>query len=1296
MPFIAPPDEVGFVAPPSDIEGFSAPSDEVEQPLSLQGGLNLDQDPKLANWGTQTPREDVPLEDINKIIGGAGKARSETGKAMYHQAMGGAFLATGQPSEAFQESAAIPSEDTGLTPSEEGMRTLNTPSKMLASGARGLIESAPQMAAVIGAQAMGVPAPLAAGAVFGTTPQGFDPEQAAIGAALPAVGQYTGAITEALASKLGVSKPAALAILNKIGGAGGAASLLGADQVAHIAQLPPDKREDAFIDAAGNVASMAWLGMIGEHGTPETPSETTPAETETHNASQPAAKTSSPSAPVASPSPINNLGDLLDRHKQEIQDMLAKQQSFETPPDEAEVAPEKATLPNDNDVLQSQLENPPTPNENIPQQNQEPSAEDSAVPAATTEATPEAESPPSTVDTGEPEQLRQGGDEAALSDFDRFDQLKQQVGESVANGQFPPPDVLREMEDIKNRQPNKGYPPEKPVDQTVNNPPEPAIKSLGGKAPSDVGEIDKSNLAQLTDSIKAFAQDPKATPEKVFDFAKEASKVKDAVSSSIDGLRAAGELLKTRLEGKPVFYDFKKAIGDRYLALSESAINARKFSADATARFKDPVLREAISNYVDAGGDMDKLRQAATETKPRYKAGYERALNLSPDEKTVADNLANYFQARLADAQKAGILEDGIEHYIHRMYEKDTDFRRGILAELKSGIFTGKPALAKQRAFEYDLDAEKAGLKPVKSFITRTTAYDLALNKSIADRQAVKAMMEMKMPDGRPMIDVAGIGTPINNAAGETDATLIKPKWKLNDEDNPDSNRNDFKNFDYPALRKWKWVSQDSEGKPILVQGDVLIHPDAISKVKSLFERSAIRANPVGRAALKLSSAVKQTMLDLSGFHFVQIGVHGAEHRSFAPVKEIDFTNPDVRGLIRGGLVVGDTSGRELFDEGLSGSSLTKFIPVVGPKLAALKDFLFQSYIPRLKVATGLHALERNREAFPNLTDDEVHHLTANQMNAAFGELNYAMLGRSETMQDAMRLALLSPDFTEARTRFAAQAITKYGGRPTTNSKGNFVIGEQGKALLTGAAAFYTTARIMNQVISGNPQWDAEHAFEVLINGKWYSLRTVQGDIIHAATDFPGYVRNRLNPALTRPAFEAATGRDQFGRKRSFGHQVTDAAKTPIPISLKGLFSGREQSLAEALFNSFGVTEHRDSAAQDIYQKVQAWKDKNKIAQEPGEFIYDPDKDPYRQLKLAAQFYNPSAVKSEIQKLVADGTSIEQITKHFERYGSAPLAGSQANDQKFLATLSDSDKAKVEQVKAERAKIRGAVEAAME
>src|SRR5712692_504048 len=133
-------------------------------------------------------------------------------------------------------------------------------------------------------------------------------------------------------------------------------------------------------------------------------------------------------------------------------------------------------------------------------------------------------------------------------------------------------------------------------------------------------------------------------------------------------------------------------------------------------------------------------------------------------------------------------------------------------------------------------------------------------------------------------------------------------------------------------------------------------------------------------------------------------------------------------------------------------------------------------------MSMALEALERNRARYPGLSEDQLNELTAKQANAAFGELNYKMLGRNPTFQDVLRLGLLAPDFLEARGRFVGQALKPYGR-------------EQAVALGLGAVTLYAGARILNQILDNDPHWAPQDAFNVIHSGKTYRLRTVQGDV---------------------------------------------------------------------------------------------------------------------------------------------------------------------------------------------------------
>lgn len=789
----------------------------------------------------------------------------------------------------------------------------------------------------------------------------------------------------------------------------------------------------------------------------------------------------------------------------------------------------------------------------------------------------------------------------------------------------------------------------------------------------------KPELAQLTDALKTLAEGQKRPAVKsAYNLGERYSQAKDKASKAVDGLKAAAAYGKEKLSGLPVWNTFKEALGKRQLALTESVQNGRDFIDKSLRAVPKAIDREAISNWVDAGGDDAKLQNLMVNTKPQYKRGYMVARRLTPEQRVIAENIRNYFESRLQDAIDAGILQDGVEDYIHRIYPKDSDWKKGAIAEIRSGVFAGKPALAKQRVFQYDAEAEAAGYEPVKDFSKRVAAYDLSLNKAIADRQMVKEMMGWEMKDGRPAIDVAGRGVEVGGGADA--ALLVKPKAKFSNEKDPENNRAEYVAFDHPALRKFKWIDTDNFDKPTLVQGDVLVHPDALKEIKAVFGKSRVREYVLGRAALGSSAAVKQTMLDLSGFHQVQITVHGWEHKTFKPVEKIDMENPVHRNLISHGLVAGETGGHEMFDEGLAGSSLTKHIPWIGPKAQEYKAWLFNDYIPRLKMAMGEHALERNRERYAKdlasgkMSEDQLYHLTANQSNAAFGELNYEMMGRNKTVQDLLRIGLLAPDFFEARAKFVGQSLTKYGG-------------EQRSALLLGAATMYITARIINKLLDGQYHFEPRNAFSVVYKNKAYSLRTVQGDLLKLFTEPEKFIYSRLNPLFGRTILEGITQRDAFGRKRTHLEQLEDLAKTIVPITARGFLDKREQTPLEAFLNAFGVTNRRDTANDEVYRLADKWKQAHGVGQ-PGEFIYDPDKDPYRRIKLALVFDKPEAAAQEISEAIKNKTiDPEKMVKYFTRYGRTAFTGSKKNDAAFFKSLTPDEKKTFQAAQQERAKI---------
>lgn len=805
----------------------------------------------------------------------------------------------------------------------------------------------------------------------------------------------------------------------------------------------------------------------------------------------------------------------------------------------------------------------------------------------------------------------------------------------------------------------------------------PISEGPGAASPGDVPK--KSQIEQLGSAFKGGSTQRQTLREKVkeiFDLKNQKEITKDLLARTLSSLKTAGDYLINTWKGQTDLDPILKSKGLLSAELEMRGWRMRQAAKDMKRAVPDRRVREAISKYVDAGGDMAKLQEAAGTVPEGRRAPYERAMNLTPEEKIFAGHIRSFFESRLQEAIDAGVLRQGIEDYIHRIYPRETAWKKGTINAVQNGVLdTRKPSLAMQRVFELDAEAERAGYYPVNDFIPRILDYEASLSKVIASRAAVKRFTEIDMPDGRKMLETSGLGIPIDNPEGVREATLIRPGGRPANLD-----LTGYQSRDYPALKKWKWASTDADGKPIFVEGNVLIHPDAVHRIDALLEPSKIRKYAAGRTALNVGSVFKQTMLDFSGFHQVQIAIHALEHNvnPFNLLKEIDFENRDVQGLLKGGMTLGGQHTTGVVREGLVGRSLSRQIPGIGELMRTYHDWLFQDFIPRVKATMALHALTRNRKRFSKdlasgkMTEDALYHQTAKEANAAFGELNYIMLERSKTVQDLARLTLLAPDFLEARGRFVLQAGTRLGG-------------EQRMALFLGALTLYTVARVMNKTLDDQWHFEPENAFSIIHNGKAYSIRTVQGDVLHALEEPVRFWLHRLNPTITRPLFQLMTGRDEFGRKRDFWQTLGDTISNLIPISMR---SSREQKLWTSLLNAFGGSVRRYSELQHVYQKAREWNQQHGVRQEPGEFIYDASKDTYRPLKLAIMDGDIQAAAVEYRKLIdSKAVTPEQARKHFSDYGSKPFTGSSAREGPFKASLSDDEKRAYEGAKQERQRI---------
>jgi len=668
------------------------------------------------------------------------------------------------------------------------------------------------------------------------------------------------------------------------------------------------------------------------------------------------------------------------------------------------------------------------------------------------------------------------------------------------------------------------------------------------------------------------------------------------------------EIVRSVKAFKESIFDPVKAFWSRPPKASEGKNIIGKYLGDAQqyqwrlSRFANAIQKEipkldqqAMKRWMQAGGDEATLRQWATQMKdPELKKIYERALNLPEQAKEIARQLEVGYAEGAEEMIKSGILEDTVEFYVNKNWDRPNKASQKLQAwanATSTGKFRPDPKEAKHRIWKSNFEGEQLGYKEKNDSIG--FAY-VKWMSSMADakstREALKSMMSAKMPDGRPMVYVGGGGSYVpKELQAEREAYFIKPNAK------PEA-AYDYKSFDHPAFRKWKWVDSDPEGKPIMVQGNMLIHPEAYKQINAMIGKSKIRTYTIpedvpivggkqpGRMLLDAGAFVKGTIL-VGPFHQVHVGEHALFHKvnAFNP-PQLDLNKPLTKELLDHGLMLYNHNALIDFGEGVASGGLLEKIPVLGDGLTRYKEYLFLNYISRLKSAMAEEAVSRAEGYYKKdltsgkLTRDQMLENVAKQANAAFGEQNYKYMGRNPTLQDALRVILLAPDFLEARLRFAGQALRPYGR-------------EQQMALLRGAIGMAVGAQVINYMFGDDHKFNWKEPFTILIGGVSYTPRSVMGDVAHLFQDPRSFALHRLNPLTTRTMYEIGLGRDINGRKVNTEEALKDIGKSWFPIPAQGLFrknlaDSKTQSFITGVLNSIGIGsyKHKTEAERKIFE----------------------------------------------------------------------------------------------------------------
>lgn len=763
--------------------------------------------------------------------------------------------------------------------------------------------------------------------------------------------------------------------------------------------------------------------------------------------------------------------------------------------------------------------------------------------------------------------------------------------------------------------------------------------------------------------------------------------VKNAPSFLRDAWRALGKL--------PQFTPYRAAINTWVGRMQRSALSVQKLQKELERRVPDPLRREAITNYVQAGGDMATLQAWQAKSKGRLAKGYEIAQNLTPDEIAVAAEVRSFYDQSGAMATKEGVLNSWKTNYVNKVW-KDRFFTAKLSRNFQ---------FAKHATHENFFEGEQDGLSPATKDISKLMGLYLnELHRTIATRRLIKDLTGRKASDGRPLAAPLG-GTllkpdPTDPTGAGGPGILILPNARRAVRFGPNVNDapnmvdvSDYRRLNHSALSKWKFLQQADEtaadSKPVLILGELAAHPEIADHLTNalgipLQNRWLKQAanSPVGRVlrkavstAIMVGSVVKQTMLSLSPFHIVQEGTHAVGHKvnPFLDIPVIDPDNVDHQDAMNHGLMLGgDELAVQHFMDGLGKAPLLERIPYFGQVARAISDFTFHTYIPGLKLKTYNHILGRNLARFGSelkagtVTPSDVKYLSARQANSAYGHLNYKDLGRNPHLQKLLQAVFLAPDFLEARGRFALSALQpgKVGA-------------EQRIAMLTLAVTFYVAARALNAACNdGDPKW--AHPFSVVVGGREYAMRSVPEDIYKLFKDTRKFIYGRLSPLIGHTTVELLTAKNYRGEKVAWSQTMADAVLRAIPISLRmapGLRSLSESTANnpvspwEQFVGSIGVQITRHSPITEAGKLAADFAEKSGKLN-PGVYPISP----YRNLRFALEDLDDERAAKEIEALKKTH-SRDKLIKGFKASTFRAWTGSTALDAKFYRTLQGEDAA---------------------
>ncbi len=674
------------------------------------------------------------------------------------------------------------------------------------------------------------------------------------------------------------------------------------------------------------------------------------------------------------------------------------------------------------------------------------------------------------------------------------------------------------------------------------------------------------------------------------------------------------DIRETTPTGKAMLQnEYADAVYPRSAARRTAANDADQYEREINDLVPKPERQAAIIHNIEANGDPNVLearaKQAEVADKPELAKEIRDGKDLNEDEQKARALAMRVMKQNGDDLRKTGRLPSDSDSATYLPHEYASEYvdpgtKQAVPHRLNNENFL------ERRVYPSIAAAELNGLDPIKNLAGLVADYHENAGYVLADDAYSEALLKGKTNDGKPLAVLARRYAPADEplTPEQTKATVENAGGVYRGQANgvveitlPSDLAKTLPNLN-PKLAEFVSVSVPEKGlddaaiRSAIVRkygemgGDPLLANEYISKIPAPEQASFVPSpltvwragkqipvainsevaphalamleqphpSRLARLALKISGGAKNSLLALSPFHWATVTNRMFElGKNPFSLPKIDWHNlsGDERDALNNGLMIGGRGLRRV-SEGLvpSRDALINRIPLVGGVNRLIDDNLFgaSGYISRLKFKAYADLRDAIRRSKPNLDPVEAGRVAASQINNKFGGLNYEVLGRKASTQQALRLMLLAPDFLESTGRSILDVAGQYGS-PLV------------KRLVAFNVAHWLSARAMNYLISGDTHPELGFSVQSKDGKREYSLRTTLGDFLHFAENPRDFLANRVSPINVRIPAELYTGTNQYGEKMSPDQQVFEALRQITPIPIQGIYPSGTVSQPSAL-----------------------------------------------------------------------------------------------------------------------------------